>query len=92
MRDFNRYSLLWGCSYTNVKGKIVENIVGKYYLCIQLFGAYTLSVHKSSGQLSLSLGDKIDVYHNSRLSDRDYIPQLIQMKDITEGGTFIKAN
>ena len=39
--DFNAHSSLWGCSKTNVRGKLVEDLLLKHNLSLLNDGSYT---------------------------------------------------
>jgi len=49
--DFNAHSRLWGCSKTNVCGKLVEDILLKHNLSLLNDGSYTY-LHPATGSLS----------------------------------------
>jgi len=49
--DFNAHSSLWGCSKTDVRGKLVEDILLKRNLCLLNDGSYTY-LHPATGSLS----------------------------------------
>lgn len=63
--DFNSYrSPLWSCLYTDVKGKIVENILSENIISdYNYLELHTFSTSSNSWS-TISLGDKTDVYHN----------------------------
>ena len=49
--DFNAHSRLWGCSKTNVCGKLVEDILLKHNLSLLNDGSYTY-LHPAAGSSS----------------------------------------
>jgi len=49
--DFNAHSSLWDCSKTNVRGKLVEDILLKHNLSLLNAGTYTY-LHPATGSLS----------------------------------------
>jgi len=49
--DFNAHSSLWGCSKTNARGKLDEDILLKHNLSLLNDGSYTY-LHPATGSLS----------------------------------------
>ena len=49
--DYNAHSSLWGCSKTNVRGKLVDDILLKHNLSLLNDGSYTY-LHPAAGSLS----------------------------------------
>jgi len=49
--DFNTHSSLWGCCKTDVRGKLVEDIMLKHNLSLLNDGSYTY-LHPATGSLS----------------------------------------
>jgi len=49
--DFSAHSSLWGCSKTNVRGKLVEDILLKHNVSLLNDGSYTY-LHPATGSLS----------------------------------------
>ena len=86
--DFNAYSSLWGCSKTNVRGKLVEDLLLKHNLSLLNDGSYTY-LHPATGSSSsidLSISDP-SLYLDfswQALSDQhgsDHFPIVINAPD-----------